>query len=179
MNTADRSIALMDIALRRRFEFVECPPNPESITPAMVEGVELPRLLQCLNDRIEYLLDRDHTIGHALFLNIETLAQLQDVLAQRVIPLLQEYFFEDMGKVGLVLTGKSNGKAFIKSSKLEPSKLFPGSAETVGTETRTTFTVTDRRTWTAEQIRSLYDTSAAANTDTAPQIDAGTDQTAG
>ena len=179
MNTADRSIALMDIALRRRFEFVECPPNPESITPAMVEGVELPRLLQCLNDRIEYLLDRDHTIGHALFLNIETLAQLQDVLAQRVIPLLQEYFFEDMGKVRLVLTGKSNGKAFIKSSKLEPSKLFPGSAETVGTETRTTFTVTDRRTWTAEQIRSLYDASAAANTDTAPQIDAGTDQTAG
>lgn len=178
MNTADRSIALMDIALRRRFEFVECPPNPESITPAVVEGVELPRLLECLNNRIEYLLDRDHTIGHALFLNIKTLEQLQDVLAQRVIPLLQEYFFEDMGKVRLVLTGKSNGNAFIKLRKLEPSKLFPGGAETVGTETRTTFTVMDRRTWTAEQIRSLYDPSAAANTNTAPQEDAGTDQAA-
>ncbi|MES2879528.1 MAG: AAA family ATPase, partial [Pseudomonadota bacterium] len=89
MNTADRSIAMMDVALRRRFRFQECGPEPTCIEPAMVGAIELPKLLQRLNDRLEYLLDRDHTLGHALFMGMQSLAELQQVLAQRVIPLLQ------------------------------------------------------------------------------------------
>lgn len=126
MNTADRSIAMMDIALRRRFRFQECAPEPERIKPAMVGAVELPVLLQRLNDRLEYLLDRDHAIGHAVFMDITSLAELQQVLAQRVVPLLQEYFFEDMEKVRLALTGSGKDSVFFKSRTLSPSELFPG-----------------------------------------------------
>ena len=156
MNTADRSIAMMDIALRRRFRFQECPPEPKRIEPAMVGAIDLPALLQRLNDRLEYLLDRDHAIGHAVFMGITSLPELQRVLAQRVIPLLQEYFFEDMDKVRLVLTGSGKDSVFFKSRSLSPSELFPGSKQAVGTEARPTFSVGDPGTWTEAQIMGLY-----------------------
>ncbi|MDP4300028.1 McrB family protein [Leptothrix discophora] len=156
MNTADRSIAMMDIALRRRFRFQECPPEPDLIEPAMVGAVDLRALLQRLNDRLEYLLDRDHAIGHAVFMGITSLAELQQVLAQRVIPLLQEYFFEDMEKVRLVLTGNSKESVFFRSRSLSPSELFPGAKQDVGTEARPTFSVGDPGTWSEAQVMSLY-----------------------
>ena len=156
MNTADRSIAIMDIALRRRFRFQECPPEPKRIEPAMVGAIDLPALLQRLNDRLEYLLDRDHAIGHAVFMGITSLPELQQVLAQRVIPLLQEYFFEDMDKVRLVLTGSGKDSVFFKSRSLSPSELFPGSKQAVGTEARPTFSVGDSGTWTEAHIMGLY-----------------------
>ncbi len=156
MNTADRSIATMDIALRRRFRFQECAPEPKRIAPATVGAVDLPALLQRLNDRLEYLLDRDHAIGHAVFMGITSLAELQQVLAQRVIPLLQEYFFEDMEKVRLVLTGNSKDSVFFKSRSLSPSELFPGAKQAVGTEARPTFAVGVPGTWSEAHIRGLY-----------------------
>jgi 5-methylcytosine-specific restriction protein B len=156
MNTADRSIAMMDVALRRRFRFQECPPEPERIEPAWVGAIELPRLLQCLNDRLEYLLDRDHAIGHATFMGISSLQELQQVLAQRVIPLLQEYFFEEMEKVRLVLTGSHKDSVFFKSRLLSPAQLFPGAAPSLGGQAQVSFRVGNPETWTEAHILSLY-----------------------
>ncbi len=156
MNTADRSVAMMDIALRRRFRFQECVPEPKRIEPAMVGAVDLSALLQRFNDRLEYLLDRDHAIGHAVFMGITSLAELQQVLAQRVIPLLQEYFFEDMEKVRLVLTGNGKDSVFFKSRSLSPSELFPGAKQAVGTEACQTFAVGEPSTWSEAHIMALY-----------------------
>lgn len=174
MNTADRSIALMDVALRRRFRFQECIPNLDRINPASVGSIELPKLLGRINDRLEYLLDRDHVIGHALFMNIITLADLQQTLAHRVIPLLQEYFFEDMDKVRLVLTGSGKDSVFFRSRSLAPSELFPGAKHALGTEARLTFEVGDPATWTEPHILSLYGASASANSEI-PSDSSGTE----
>jgi len=101
MNTTDRSIALLDIALRRRFAFREVVPDPSVLD--IVDGIDLPQLLRTINERIEYLLDRDHQIGHAYLTQVENHADLCDAFRDRIIPLLQEYFFNDWSKIQLVL----------------------------------------------------------------------------
>jgi len=178
MNTADRSIAMMDIALRRRFRFQECPPEPKLIQPAMVGAIDLAALLQRLNDRLEYLLDRDHAIGHAVFMGINSLTELQQVLAQRVIPLLQEYFFEDMEKVRLVLTGNGKDGVFFKPRSLSPAELFAGAKHAIGTEARMTFSAGDPSQWSEAHIMGLYGATAtvtpAPGTNTGAQAEAGT-----
>ncbi len=102
MNTADRSIAFIDIALRRRFQFKEMMPEYE-LLPADVSGVNVQTLLRTINRRIEFLYDRDHVIGHAYFLKVKSLTDLRDVIIHNVIPLLQEYFYGDWEKICLVL----------------------------------------------------------------------------
>ena len=102
MNTADRSIALLDTALRRRFEFVEMMPNAEILSED-INGVNLQKLLEAINERIEYLLDREHVIGHAYFLGIANLKGLRKVFKNKIIPLLQEYFYDDYEKIRAVL----------------------------------------------------------------------------
>ncbi|GAB3929587.1 McrB family protein [Larkinella terrae] len=101
MNTADRSIALLDIALRRRFHFREVVPEPGLLTS--VNGVDLGELMRVLNERIEYLYDRDHLIGHAYLMNIPSHEELCDAFCDRIIPLLQEYFYNDWRKIQFVL----------------------------------------------------------------------------
>ena len=155
MNTADRSIASMDIALRRRFVFEEHAPNPDAITPPMVESVDLRRLLATINDRLEYLLDRDHRIGHAYFWGIHSLAQLRTVLGQCVLPLLQEYFFEDLEKVRLALTGSAKPGPFFRQRELAANTLFRESESFAG-ERRYAFEVTPSESWTEADIVTLY-----------------------
>jgi 5-methylcytosine-specific restriction enzyme B len=89
MNTADRSIALLDVASRWRFQFDERVPDYTTLS-AGVDGIDLGRLLRRINDRLEYLLDRDHRIGHAYPMRASTLAHVQVAFARQIIPLLQE-----------------------------------------------------------------------------------------
>ena len=108
MNTADRSIAFLDTALRRRFRFLEMMPNSAVVRGlvgkgGVIDGVDVAQLLDTINERIELLYDRDHTLGHAYLLNVQTLNDLRRVFLDRLIPLLQEYFYDDWSKIGLVL----------------------------------------------------------------------------
>lgn len=106
MNTADRSLAGLDVALRRRFEFVEMLPDPAALAGIIVEGIAVDALLATINRRIEVLLGRDFMLGHANFMALHaapTLEGLAGVFRRQVLPLLQEYFFEDWQKIAWVL----------------------------------------------------------------------------
>ena len=106
MNTADRSIALMDTALRRRFQFVEMMPNTDILKNVTVDGVEIAPILEKINERITFLYDREHTIGHAFFIKLidsPDINTLGSIFEKSIIPLLQEYFYEDYQKIQLVL----------------------------------------------------------------------------
>ena len=106
MNTADRSIALLDTALRRRFSFVEMMPDSGVLDGIEVEGISVSGLLTTLNRRIEVLFDREHTLGHAFFTPLRqspSIETLGEIFRDKVIPLLQEYFYDDYEKICLVL----------------------------------------------------------------------------
>jgi 5-methylcytosine-specific restriction protein B len=121
MNTADRSVEALDTALRRRFDFIEMAPKPEKLDGSEIDGINLRKLLETINGRIELLLDTDHLIGHSYFMNMDGAAGLQNAFQNKIIPLLQEYFYGDYGKIGLVI-----GEKFFddKKRKFEFSK-FP------------------------------------------------------
>jgi len=127
MNTADRSVEALDAALRRRFSFEEMPPKPHLIsTKGKLKGeyekignINLEKVLKTINDRIEKLLDKDHLIGHSYFMSVSTIKELQNAFQNKIIPLLQEYFFGDYGKIGLVL-----GEGFFETPEKATNNIF-------------------------------------------------------
>lgn len=134
MNTADRSIAMMDTALRRRFEFIEMMPDPTLFRGVYVEGVDVERIFTLINKRIEILCDRDHMIGHAYFMPVKrepTIESLAKVFKNAIIPLLQEYLYDDYDKIRLVLgdVNKEYDEQFVQSVPVDYHEIFGKAAE--------------------------------------------------
>ncbi|PQJ42532.1 hypothetical protein BTO00_10700 [Vibrio campbellii] len=140
MNTADRSLAVMDTALRRRFDFTEMMPDSSMLKPKSSQAdftIDLVKLLGTMNQRIEYFLDREHTLGHVFFMPVvelldknepeEAFAELKKVFQNKVLPLLQEYFFDDWQKIRLVLGDnqkKNEHLEFVTSQPIDTKALF-------------------------------------------------------
>lgn len=129
MNTADRSIAMMDTALRRRFNFVEMMPDTSESSPLKGKEIEYKGIiinicetLKTINERIEYLYDREHTIGHAFFIGVDSPEKLSSVFKNKVIPLLQEYFYDDYEKIRLVLGDNEKDEEHQFITKVVPPK---------------------------------------------------------
>jgi hypothetical protein len=114
MNTADRSIALLDTALRRRFQFVEMPPEPNKLNS--IDGIDAAAVLASINDRLEWFLGPDQLIGHAWLMGAKGRSDLDAAMAKKIIPLLREYFHEDLSRVRAVLGG---GDGFLRRVKIE------------------------------------------------------------
>ena len=132
MNTADRSIALMDTALRRRFEFVEMMPEYDNLNEINIEGINIGEMLKTINERIEYIYDRDHAIGHAYFMSLKSgadISELASIFKNKILPLLQEYFYDDWEKIRLVLgdNQKDENSQFVKVKKNMVAKELFGS----------------------------------------------------
>lgn len=138
MNTADRSIALMDTALRRRFSFEELMPDADvlrKIGADKVDDLDVAAMLEKINERITFLYDREHTIGHAFFTRLKdepTIAALSAIFKKSVLPLLQEYFYEDYQKILLVLGDNAktdDALKFVKDEKVNIRQIFKGNAD--------------------------------------------------
>lgn len=159
MNTADRSVESLDSALRRRFSFVEMDPNPSILEEEKFkcEGIDIAKLLSAINDRIEILLDKDYCIGHSYFLGIKNrndcLPELCDIFENKVIPLLQEYFYGDWGKIMLIL-----GKAFVSSESPKTALLTSGLQDSYEEyEDKQVYRITKPGTWTLDYFKSIYE----------------------
>ena len=156
MNTADRSVEALDAALRRRFWFIPCLPDVALLPDGPVAGLEvdLRRMLAVINARLERVLDRDHCIGHSYFLGVSTATDPLDALrrafANKVLPLLEEYFYGDPGKIGLVL-----GSAFIKK-RSTPERFAKCGWEADDDEDRASFERTDPMTLDAGAFQAIY-----------------------
>ncbi|MBB4826430.1 hypothetical protein HNO89_003690 [Sporosarcina luteola] len=124
MNTADRSIALMDTALRRRFQFIEMMPDTKLLQNVIVEEIDVQKMVEAINKRIEVLYDREHMIGHAYFMSLKeqpSIENLARIFENAVIPLMQEYFYEDYSKIQLILgdNAKQDEHKFILDRKVQ------------------------------------------------------------
>lgn len=153
MNTADRSIQLLDTALRRRFDFVEMIPEPEHpLISEDMEGVNCRRMIKTLNDRITALLDREHQIGHTYLMGVDTMGKLSYALRNKIFPLLQEYFFDDWSKIRAVLGGNS----FVVEKKT--AGLFRGNEQEVEEQVYERLPGSDPRWIEPDQYRRIYET---------------------
>lgn len=154
MNTADRSVEPLDTALRRRFDFEECPPDT-TLLNFEVEGVHVGKLLDAINDRLLRLYDRDHRIGHAYLLPLRdspTLGEIRQIFKHRLLPLLQEYFYSDWAKIGLVL-----GARFVREA---PTKAAMFAAfddpRLADLQDRRIYSLAEVDALTAADFRSIY-----------------------
>lgn len=160
MNTADRSAETLDLALRRRFSFREMPAEPHRIAALAdqpgLSGIDLVRLLNAINYRLELLLSKDYHIGHAYFLNVNNLDELKRVFAQQVLPLLQEYFFNDLGRIGLVL-----GKAFVREkaslNRKNPFADFDGYTGDMAFSEKKLYELRPPEEWTEADLIGIYE----------------------
>lgn len=154
MNTADRSAETLDYALRRRFHFIELAPQPTLLHH--IGKIDLSKMLAIINHRIEILLDKEHQIGHAFFIHIHTIADLKQFFQYQLIPQLQEYFYGDWGKIGLIL-----GKAFIQTTYVEDNakKLFANFNHEARDEYEghILYAVTDSTLWNETAFLAIYE----------------------
>lgn len=149
MNTADRSIALLDTALRRRFEFIEMLPDSSKLS-TNCDGINLQKLLEAMNNRIEFLLDRERSIGHAFFIGATNLNDLQAVFKHKILPLLQEYFYDDYAKINVVL----NDNGMLKSQTMNDVKISL-SDDFVDRE-KQIWKITDSSEWSMDTFQTMY-----------------------
>ena len=167
MNTADRSIALLDTALRRRFRFDELMPNARyidsqgsGIIPDDEGGeIDLRQLLDAINERLTHFLHRDRTVGHAYFTKVKSFSDLRSVMAREILPLLQEYFYDDWRQVRLVLADQTVGDPeyqLVRQITARPGDLFP-SADTAELGESNVFEVTPEAKITPDAIRKVYE----------------------
>ena len=161
MNTADRSIQLLDTALRRRFTFVEMMPDPEHPDISRdIDGIDCTKLLKAVNERIAALLDREHQIGHTYLLDLDTIGKLSDAMRNRIFPLLQEYFFDDWAKIRAVL----GCNAFVTTKQVPDLRTDPDAIE----EEREIFErlPNDDPAWEdPNQYRKIYEKGGPGETD--------------
>jgi len=158
MNTADRSIALLDTALRRRFDFVELMPQSSVIKGANSQGIiedetgkaiDLRLLLDTMNKRIRFLLHRDSMLGHSFFCGVKDMVALRKALACKVLPLLQEYFYSDWSRISLVL----KGQLMVEEKILEKEVL---GFDHDDYEDRTEYNLVKESEITGEMVRKIY-----------------------
>ncbi len=150
MNTADRSITSLDTALRRRFEFIEMMPDVSKLSMDC-EGINLQELLKAINTRIEYLLDREKTIGHAFFVSVENLEDLKKVFQNKIIPLLQEYFYNDYALIDAVLN--KNGMLEIS---VENKDYLKNMTEFIESD-KIVYKFSDSNNWSKDTFIKIYE----------------------
>lgn len=150
MNTADRSITSLDTALRRRFEFIEMIPDVSKLSMDC-EGINLQELLKAINTRIEYLLDREKTIGHAFFVSVENLEDLKKVFQNKIIPLLQEYFYNDYALINAVLN--DNGMLEIS---VENKDYLKNMTEFIESD-KIVYKFSDSNNWSKDTFIKIYE----------------------
>lgn len=127
MNTVDKSIALIDVALRRRFDFIEMKPDYTSFSNVSIDGIDLVKMLKVINERITILKNEHYQIGHSYFLKIENFDDLKRVMTKNIIPLLQEYFYDDWQSICAVLNQpyeKSNNENGLFEIKKADDEMF-------------------------------------------------------
>ena len=150
MNTADRSITSLDTALRRRFEFIEMMPDVSKLSMDC-EGINLQELLKAINTRIEYLLDREKTIGHAFFIGVENLNDLKSIFQNKIIPLLQEYFYNDYALINAVLN--KNGMLEISAENKDYLKNMTEFTES----DKIVYKFSDSNNWSKDTFIKIYE----------------------
>lgn len=153
MNSADRSVEALDTALRRRFAFVECRPDYEVLRQRQPPGlgVDLAALLETVNERVEQLVDRDHCIGHSYLLEVKTLEDLRAAFRNKILPLLQEYFYGNPSRIGMVL-----GERFVtRPEKRAALAKGPWGDDEVDLE-RPVYQFVPAAEWTADSFISVY-----------------------
>ncbi|MES2569791.1 MAG: hypothetical protein V4710_07005 [Verrucomicrobiota bacterium] len=154
ITTGIRPVTPLGTALLRRFEIREVEPG-YSLIDRSIGTVHLGRLLKRLNDRIAYLLDGDHRIGHGYFIPVTSLAELRRLFGTRIIPLLQEAFHHDMARVAMVLETGSTGSAFIAGETVSYSTLFQGALPEGIPEKRSGYGITPSATWLEDDFHAL------------------------
>jgi len=158
MNTVDKSIALIDVALRRRFDFEECMPSYDNaIFPTSYKGVNLAKLLKSINERITVLKNEHYQIGHSYFLKITSKEKLREVMENDILPLLKEYFYDDWKSICAVLNQDyMNPKVgFLIAENIDKQNFKKEFHELIEYSNKTIFKINSK--FTEKHITNIYE----------------------